>query len=130
MDTNEQRARQREYEKNYRANNKERTRESSKRYYEKNRDRIIQDKREYRVTNKEQVLQQKKEYYIRNKARIRLRDLKKYHSEGRPENVTNARLQKGLLLTLQQLEAGEITAKECQAFISGVKAMQPNKKEE
>lgn len=118
INTKELRTRQREYEKKYRAENKERTRNADKKYYEKNKDRILHAKREYRVKNNEAVLLQKKEYYARNKVRIRLRDLKKYCNEGHTKNVTNARLKKSLLMTMRQLEAGEITPKECEKFIS------------
>lgn len=128
MSPEEARTRKQHYEKKYRDENRERAREADKKYYQKNKDRIIQEKRDYRVKNKEAVLLQKKDHYTRNKARIRLYNLKRYYGKDRTKPATDARVKKALLLTLQELKAGEITPEECEAFISSAGGILHNKR--
>jgi len=60
-----------EYEKEYRENNKGKVAEQKKEYYEKNKEKIAEYKKEYNEINKENLAAQKKQYREINKDKIR-----------------------------------------------------------
>jgi hypothetical protein len=70
-----------EYQKQYRLENKERIKEKRMQYYEKNKKIILEKNKEYTKENKEQIItyqkKYKKEYHCKNKEKL-LQENKKY----------------------------------------------------
>ena len=69
-----------EYQKEYRENNKETLKQKHKQYRENNKETIRQIQKEYFVNNKEKNKQRKKQYYENNKETIRQKQ-KKYQKK-------------------------------------------------
>lgn len=58
-----------EYQKNYRQNNKEKIQNLKKIYYDKNREEIIEKNKLYNLENKQKKKDYQKEYYIRTRTK-------------------------------------------------------------
>ena len=71
--TEEQKQKEREYNKRYREANKEKILEYKKQYREANKEKI----QEYREANKEKAREQRKQYREANKEKIRINDQRK-----------------------------------------------------
>ena len=71
--------------KKYQEQNKEREKEYQKEYYEQNKEKIKNVQKEYREQNKEKVKEYKKEYYEQNREKIK--DVQKEYREQNKEKV-------------------------------------------
>tara|TARA_R110000772_G_scaffold213716_1_gene324244 strand:+ start:445 stop:984 length:540 start_codon:yes stop_codon:yes gene_type:complete len=59
-----------DYNNNYRINNKEQIKERKKQYYLINKEQINERNKKYKLNNKEKYIEQRKQYYINNKEKI------------------------------------------------------------
>ena len=118
---NIKKARIKEYQKQYRLNNKENSKqylldnkekisEQKKEYYLDNKEKISEYQKQYRLDNKEnskqycldnkdKISEQKKEYYLKNKENIRIRDKKRRYVNIEYRLTLN--LRRRVLLALQ-----------------------------
>jgi len=83
---------EKEYDKQYRKNNKERIKEHHKQYRENNKERIKEHHKQYRENNKERINQYDKQYRKNNKDIMRQIDKRKY--EKNIEKIKEKREQK------------------------------------
>ena len=78
----ENKEKQKEYKKKYYQENKEKVKEYRKKYFQENKEKIREYKKKYREENKEKVKKWSKKYYQGNKEKIREAS-KKYHKENK-----------------------------------------------
>ena len=67
----------REYNKEYRLNNRDKIRKQEKEYYINNRDKILKRKKKYRLNNRDKILKQGKEYRLNNRDKILKKDYRR-----------------------------------------------------
>ena len=72
----------REYQKQYRENNKSKSKEYQKQYYDENREEILENVKKYTNENKERIKEYKVEHYNLNKEKIS-KYLKEYYQENK-----------------------------------------------
>lgn len=71
-----------EYDKQYREDNKEKLRERQKEYYEQNKDKILEQCKQYYEQNKDKLNEQCKQYYEQNKSKI-IEQRKQYYEQNK-----------------------------------------------
>ena len=74
---------ERERNKRYREENKDRINEKGREYYLKNKDKINERQRKYRENNKDKIRERKRKYYLKNKDKIKAKQ--KEYSENKKE---------------------------------------------
>ena len=72
---------QKEYNKKYYEENKEKLNEANKKYYEENREGILETQKKYGQENKEKIKEYKKKYGQENKEKVNEYQKERYHTD-------------------------------------------------